>query len=468
MRTSTEAGAMARITNLGLRLLRKTCYWCRKILLRLNHELYLLESKLTSAIISGHAAMPAYPGAKCKSFEEIYYSGLPCVMPVMPSLPRLGRTGMVTVFVPTLNDRSFFGGIATVLLFAGYWSRRLNLGLRIVQTVVDGHSESLQEFFADNGLSIRAGEVEIVGLGCRRHNLYGYLDIHPDDRFVVSAWWDAHIVSSLPIRHKFVYLIQDYEPLFYPNGDRQCLARESYRLENFVAVCNTGLMYDFVRSGQIIGAEVPCTFFEPALRRPATEVRQGGDAGRRKKVILLYARPSVERNLYYLGLKVIGELVARGILAAGEVEVFLAGEDEIGDIDFGDEVSGRCLGKMPLKDYYEFLRTVDLGLSFMMSPHPSYPPLEMALAGAAVVTTAYSNKTDLRRYSENIFVARPELDAIVEKVLPALELSFEARQRNAARTLLPRTWRDSFEAAFEYLDCQQSAAESSEAGAIPA
>ena len=59
------------------------------------------------------------------------------------------------------------------------------------------------------------------------------------------------------------------------------------------------------------------------------------------------------------------------------------------------------LGKLPLSDYAELLRETGVGLSLMASPHPSYPPLEMAHFGVRTVTNAYTCK-DLSTSHPNI------------------------------------------------------------------
>jgi len=50
------------------------------------------------------------------------------------------------------------------------------------------------------------------------------------------------------------------------------------------------------------------------------------------------------------------------------------------------------LGKLSLEAYGELLRTTAVGLSLMASPHPSYPPLEMAHFGVRTITNAFANK----------------------------------------------------------------------------
>ena len=71
----------------------------------------------------------------------------------------------------------------------------------------------------------------------------------------------------------------------------------------------------------------------------------------------------------------------------------------------------RSLGKIPWSDYPRFLADTDIGLSLMFSPHPSHPPIEMAAAGARVVTNAFAGK-DLSDLSPAIQSSDPTPEAL--------------------------------------------------------
>jgi hypothetical protein len=91
--------------------------------------------------------------------------------------------------------------------------------------------------------------------------------------------------------------------------------------------------------------------------------------------------------------------------------------------------------------------TIDVGLSLMYTPHPSYPPLDLAASGAVVVTNKFANKTDLSQYSSNIICAELELGALVEAVRDGISLAenTELRRRNFLANGLGVDWEKSFE-----------------------
>ena len=85
------------------------------------------------------------------------------------------------------------------------------------------------------------------------------------------------------------------------------------------------------------------------------------------------------------------------------------------------------LGKLSLEDYSALLSRASVGLSLMLSPHPSYPPLEMAYAGVRTITNNYECKNLSRRSPliDTIDVITPEeiakaLDRAVTAALGSL------------------------------------------------
>jgi hypothetical protein len=62
-------------------------------------------------------------------------------------------------------------------------------------------------------------------------------------------------------------------------------------------------------------------------------------------------------------------------------------------------------------EYLALLSTSHLGVSLMTSPHPSYPPLEMAMSGMVVVTNRWGPK-DLSVLSERFVSCEPDADGV--------------------------------------------------------
>jgi O-antigen biosynthesis protein len=97
-------------------------------------------------------------------------------------------------------------------------------------------------------------------------------------------------------------------------------------------------------------------------------------------------------------------------------------------------------------EYSELVGTVDVALSLMSTPHPSYPPLDLAASGAVVVTNRFGNKTDLSRYSPNLICADLERDALVDALRSAVRLASnpELREKNYRNNGLLGGWEEAF------------------------
>jgi hypothetical protein len=214
---------------------------------------------------------------------------------------------------------------------------------------------------------------------------------------LVATWWPTAHVARAVLDHtdarEFIYLVQDYEPGFYPWSVNHALAKATYGFPAR-AVVNERFLLDHLRGegGGIFGGDAPddrVISFEPSVDRglfhPETNERP-------RRRLLFYARPRNERNLFDLGLRALRDVVARGDLTGDRWDVMAIGS-QMPTLDLGP---GLRMTPSPWLDYPAYaglLRGSDLLLCLMMSPHTSYPPLEMAASGRIVVTTEFGPKT---------------------------------------------------------------------------
>ena len=153
------------------------------------------------------------------------------------------------------------------------------------------------------------------------------------------------------------------------------------------------------------------------------------------------------RNLFELGVASLQKAVADGVLKADKWEFVGMGE-QFAPVPLG---GGAVLVPAPwldLSGYARQMRESDILLSLMLSPHPSYPPLEMAASGGLVVTSCYEGKTasQLASLSANIIATEPTLEAITAGLATARSrVPNWAARTSAARVSLPQTWNDSLE-----------------------
>ncbi len=372
--------------------------------------------------------------------EKIYYNSIPHVTPLNPALPAVGQKASVVLFIPSLDDKSFYGGTATALIVAAKMALLQERPLRIVQTLKNGKVESLSKFYKSEGITISDDIISIIDVSSRAYNVYGYIPINPKDIFIASAWWDAYLIGQLPITNKFIYLIQDFEPIFYNNSDLYILAESTYKKNNYIPLCNTKLMYDFMSDRKYPPFnEKQASWFEPAVSRNksglATKKQNNS-----KKIMFIYGRPDVHRNLFFTGLSAVDYALKANFIKPDEWEFFMAGQDNIPDIILTSGAKINNLGKMTMEEYIIFSKKVDLAVSLMMAPHPNYPTLEFASIGSAVVTTKYANKQNLKGYCKNIVASDIDVESIAGAIKIAAKISYDMRIHNLTESKIPTAW----------------------------
>ncbi|MDQ2699939.1 MAG: hypothetical protein M3Y23_01275, partial [Actinomycetota bacterium] len=259
------------------------------------------------------------------------------------------------------------------------------------------------------------------------------LTLSPDDRFIATTWWTAHIAHRLASQtdlRRFLYMIQEYEPLTVPDGPWTRLAEESYDFPHD-ALFSTGILRDYFDS-EGIGVFRESEKLDGALalsfRNAITPIEAPTEselAGRSGRKLIFYGRPEshAARNLYEVGIAALREAVSEGLFS-GEWQFVGIGSTGPGRrVDLG---GGRSIELLPRTDqnaYGKFLAGHDLGLALMDAPHPSLVPVEMASAGMLVVTTTYGeSKTaeKLEAISINLISGRPNAEGVLSALRSAV------------------------------------------------
>lgn len=427
---------MSKAKRFGVRAARKTAHIGNRVLHKTLHLTTRVENKATR-ILDGTDL--SYQVDNVVPLERVYYGALNYITPLNPALPLVGQKPSVVLLLPSLDGKSFYGGTATALIVAGKAAKLENKPLRIVQTLKTGQSENLSMFFKNEGILINDEDISVISVADRAYNVYGYLPMHPDDTYIASAWWDAYLLNQLPLTKKFIYLIQDFEPIFYNNSDMYVLAESTYKMDSFVPLCNTKLMYDFMIERKYSGFDDNAQWFEPAVSRIKTGQKIVKKSSEKKR-LFLYGRPNVHRNLFFTALNAIDFSVKASFLKAAEWEFYMAGQDGLPNIKLSSGAVIQNLGKMDMATYEAFSKTVDLAISPMMAPHPNYPTLEFASIGTPVVTTKYANKISLEAYSKNIIMSEIDAESIAGAINLAANISQPELLLNLSSTRIGADW----------------------------
>ncbi len=363
----------------------------------------------------------------------------------------------LNLLLPTLEPNRVFGGARTALdLFDGLapsFDRRRIVAFTSVSeaaiAALDGYS--LQ---GAGQIDTGEGERQVVALP---RGAAATLNVGASDVFLATFWTTAELAVRLirwqdvefgPAGRRLGYLVQDFEPGFYPWSAQSELARSTYAGEvPTIAVINTMLLREFLVREQI-GFEREFVF-EPRLSVTLRALLDEPAVARQRRIVV-YGRPETARNAF--------PLIVDGLRAwrasdprATSWAIVSAGRPHP-PVDLGGGGARlTSLGKLDVNDYGRLLRESAVGLSLMVSPHPSYPPLEMAHLGMLVATNRFATK-DLATWHENITSIESMTPEGVARAIAELTARFDADPTSGDRG---RPLRDDFVGdgpAFPFLD----------------
>ncbi|CAB4932233.1 unannotated protein [freshwater metagenome] len=303
----------------------------------------------------------------------------------------------VNWYVPDI-DSPFYGGINTALRIADRLAREHGVENRFVvwgQAPDHFVRSALAAAFPSLADAPIAFYDESMDLG----------GVPPADVGIATLWTTAYALLHSPgVRRKF-YLVQDYEPMFYPAGTQYALAEESYRL-GLYGICNTANLariYEEEYGGR-------ASSFTPAVDPSVFHA-----VGRREHVagrpvtVFVYARPGHWRNCWELATGALTELKRR---LGDDVHIVTAGARAGAGAD--DVMEHR--GLLDYRATGDLYRSSDVGLALTVSKHPSYLPLELMACGVPVV--AFDNPWGhwLLRDGENSLLARRSVDSLADQL----------------------------------------------------
>src|SRR5450631_1205367 len=342
-------------------------------------------------------------------------------------------------YIPDI-DSPFYGGVNTALRLADYLHRNHGVQNRFVvwgsgpdyyvRSAISAAFPSL----ADSDISFFDGpdsaSLELVP---------------PADVSIATLWLTAYALVRAPGTQRKFYLIQDFEPMFYPASTSYALAEETYRF-GLYGICNTENLRkiyadDYGGKGMSFMPAVDPTVFH-ANDRPF----RGDDA---PTTVFVYARPGHWRNCWELASLALRELKERlgdnvRIVTAGSWATDPAAADAI-----------KQLGLLPYKATGELYRRCDVGLALTVSKHPSYLPLELMACGVPVV--AFDNPWGhwILEDGRNSLLARRTVTGLVD-ALEKVCVSGPLRKQlatNAVADIAARhgSWDAAFRGIYDYL-----------------
>jgi hypothetical protein len=359
----------------------------------------------------------------------------------LEALPLEGMPPRLTLVTDTLAAASLSGRVATSVIVAAELAAATGNRLRIV--TFDGQTEQIARILAAADIA-PGGDVEMIHAGrgevCR-------IDFGAQDAFLTTSWRTTYACRDLVPDARITYLIQDDERDLCGAGDDRLRCEEILRSDTLRFIVNSKMLYQHLVSAGFASVARNGKWFEPAF---PIQHSNPGRTGTARKTFVFNARPDDGRTLFYRGIEAIDEAVKRGVFRDGAWDFVFAGENF--DARLAELPYRPTLLQNPGPDEYaELLRRADIGFSPMDAPHPGSEPLELAAAGAVVVTTASGAKRDLSSYSKNIICAAPDIASLVEALKAAVSLANDAERRweNVRQDGIGRDWRPALRGAIE-------------------
>lgn len=279
------------------------------------------------------------------------------------------------------------------------------------------------------------------------------LRVNSRDLFMSTLYFTTHIAAATA-RHpllknkNIIYFVQDFEPIFFPHDAMHLEALETYRIPHF-AIYSTWFLQNYFQAtghgpyGHLdemkrgLTVEDVTYASEPAIKQWAPiDVKLLSDRNRVRKV-MVYARRHADRNAYQLTMDALSIAICTGIFDQDKWEFIGLGATNDATEWLGTVCNRRekirVLKNIPEPEYAKLVQSGDVGLSLMVSPHTSLPPLDFAAAGLVTVTNSFKTKTrrDLLTVSRNFEVADPSLPGVVKALQRAVKRSYDVQARKA-------------------------------------
>lgn len=299
---------------------------------------------------------------------------------VIPDLAQ-GSGGHATLFrIISFLER--FGHTNRIHLFAGEGAMPYR-NAQQVKSAVEKHFMPLQAEF-------------VLGVGGMKDS----------DVLVATSWHTAYPCYAVQNTKRKFYVIQDYEPAFYPVGSAQLFAEQTYRM-GYRCLTAGPWLASLLREKY----ECPASFFwlayDNEVYKPDRAIK------RSKNTVCFYGRFVTARRGFELGVLAL-DIVKR---KRPDVNVIIFGWDASNQpIPFAHKNIGLASPQELASLYTE----ATVGVVFSLTNY-SLVPQEMMGCGLPVVELEGENTKGVYREHDTLVLAEPDPHHIAEKILRLLE-----------------------------------------------
>ena len=363
------------------------------------------------------------PSATTATDAHAYVAArLPAPLPTFPE-PDVPRR--LTLVTDSIGAGHLFGGVGTAVVLATLLAKQMDVPLRVATRTEAPEPRNFGTVLSAHGIRYD-GNVEFLHAGADKAGRG--IPMGGDDLLLTTSWWSTMAALRSVRPDRIVYLLQEDERMFYPAGDEQLRCREVLDDTRLRFIINTAALRDHLIQEGLRGVAANSVAFEPAFPDGIYHRERQPRQGPRR--FFFYARPNNDRNLFLRGVEAIAAAIEQGVLPARDWDYHFVGKD-VPRILLPGGVQPHIAQNLPWASYAALIRSIDVGLSLMYTPHPSYPPLDLAASGAVVVTNRCGPKVSLDSYSRNILCADPTVEGLVAALGDAVALAKDEPRREA-------------------------------------
>lgn len=354
----------------------------------------------------------------------------------------------INLVTDTIDSKSLLGGVATALIVATEFASRYNYELRIITRNSEVNPLNYVNILRVCGVT-GANKVTFYSDAERHEREIDFkLEVGPNDVFFATSWWSAKAINETIMNKRFFYIIQEVETFFYNFGSEHLLCSQMMNQNNIDYIINSKYLYDYFIATNKNIVENGC-YFEPAF--PDNLYSCKGFEKKNHYKLFFYARPNNPRNLYTFGVEMLDKAVSTGILDTNHWDIYCVGQNTP-EITFCNGYKSKNLGQLSWTEYAEFLADVDLGLCLMYTPHPSYPPYDVACSGGVVLSNKMLNKVEFKECKNVILSSLEEKEFLhsFEKAV-ALAQDMQTRKKNYVENSIHHNWNETLKDTISYM-----------------
>ncbi len=253
----------------------------------------------------------------------------------------------------------FYGGIYTILRLCEHWHREHGVAISFA---VCGGADWLKTVSLIRQVYSAVQDDQVFVL----ENVRQAADLPAADASICTLWTTPYFA----LHHQFVgrrfYLIQDYEPAFYPAGSVSALVESTYRM-GLYGIANTislRRMYESEYGGK-------ATYFTPRINADVFHPAAPASVNPLRPLqVFCYGRPKHPRNAFELVKQAMCQLKAK---MGDRVRIVSAG-DEWQPSEYGLQGIVENLGLLSYEDTARLYQESQVGVVMMLTRHPLLHP----------------------------------------------------------------------------------------------